>query len=98
MSCGLMSLRALFGSDGVQHVWQRPGEEYQENGALPTVKHDGGSIMVWCCMTTAGTVELRFIEGNVDSNMYFDILKQKMMPSLQKLFSKIMTTPNTSTR
>ncbi len=23
----------LFDSDGVQHVWRRPGEEYQENGA-----------------------------------------------------------------
>ncbi len=52
----------LFGSDGVQHVWRRPGEEYQENCALPTVKHGGGSIMVWGCMTTAGTRELRFIE------------------------------------
>ncbi len=31
------------------------------------------------------TGELRFIEGNMDSNMYCDILKQKMMPSLQKL-------------
>ncbi len=68
-------------------------EEYQENCALPTVKHCGGSIMVWGCMTTAGTGELRFIEGNMDSNMYCDILKQKMMPSLQKLFSNITTTP-----
>ncbi len=49
------------------------------------------------CMTTAGTGELRFIEGNMDSNMYCDILKQKMMPSLQKLFSNI-TTPNTPPR
>ncbi len=72
-------------------------EEYQENCALPTVKHGGGSIMVWGCMTTAGTGELRFIEGNMDSNMYCDILKQKMMPSLQKLFSNI-TTPNTPPR
>ncbi len=64
-----------------------PGEEYQENCALPTVKHGGGSIMVWGCMTTAGTGELRFIKGNIDSNMYCDILKQKMMSSLQKLFS-----------
>ncbi len=43
------------------------------------------SIVVWGCMTTAGTGELRFIEGNMDSNIYCDILKQKMMPSLQKL-------------
>ncbi len=88
----------LFDSDGVQHVWRCPGEEYQENCALTTVKHGGGSIMVWGCMTTAGTGELRFIEGNMDSNMYCDILKQKMMPSLQKLFSNITTTPNTLPR
>ncbi len=43
----------LFGSDGVQHVWWRPGEEYQENCDLPTVKQD--SIMALSCMTTAGT-------------------------------------------
>ncbi len=87
----------LFGSDGVQHVWWRPGEEYHENCALPTVKHGGGSIMVWGCMTTAGTGELQFIVGNMDSNMYCDILKQKMMPFLQKLFSNI-TTLNTPPR
>ncbi len=88
----------LFDSDGVQHVWWRPGEEYQEYCALPTVKHGGGSIMVWGCMSAAGTRELRFIEGNMDSNMYCDILKQKMMPSLQKLFSNIIMTPNTPPR
>ncbi len=65
---------------------------------MPTVKHGGGSIMVWGCMTTAGTGELQFIEGNMDSNMYCDILKQKMMPSFQKLFSNITTTPNTLPR
>ncbi len=87
----------LFDSYGVQHVWWSPGEEYQENCALPSVKHGGGSIVVWGCMTTAGTGELRFIEENMDSNMYCDILKQKMMPFLQKLFSNI-TTSNTLPR
>ncbi len=87
----------VFDSDGVQHVWSRPGEEYQENCVLPTVKHGGVSIMVWGYMSAAGTGELWFIEGNMDSNMYCDILKQMMMPSLQKLFSNI-TTPNTPPR
>ncbi len=66
---------------------------------LPTVKHGGGSIMVWGCMTTAGTEKLRFTEGNINSNMYCDILKQKMIPPppLQKRFS-IITTPNTRPR
>ncbi len=52
----------LFESDGVQHVWRRPREEYQENCAFTIVKRGGGSIMVWGCMNTAGTGELRFIE------------------------------------
>ncbi len=86
----------LFDSDGVQHVWRRPGEEYQEHCALPTVKHGGVSIMVWGCMSAGGTGELRFIEGNMDSNMYCDILTQKMMPSLQKLFSNITTPKHTA--
>ncbi len=75
----------LFGSDGVQHVWQRTGEEYQENCVLPTVKHGGGSIMAWGCTSAAGTGELRFIEGNMDYNMYCAILKQNIRNSLQKL-------------
>ncbi len=75
----------LLGSDGVQHVWQRTGEEYQENCVLPTVKHGGGSIMAWGCTSAAGTGELRFIEGNMDYNMYCAILKQNIRNSLQKL-------------
>jgi len=41
--------------------------------------------MVWGCMSAAGTGELHFIEGNMDSNIHCDILKQNMMLSLQKL-------------
>ncbi len=75
----------LFASDGVKHVWQKPGEEYKDKCVLPTVKHGGGSVMVWGCMSAAGTAELQFIEGTMNANMYCDILKQSMIPSLQRL-------------
>ncbi len=41
--------------------------------------------MVWGCMSAAGTGELQFIEGNMKANMYCDILKQSMIPSLRRL-------------
>ncbi len=60
----------LFGSDGVKHLWRQPGEEYKDKCVLPTVKHVGGSVMVWGCMSAAGTEELQFIEGTMNANMY----------------------------
>ncbi len=75
----------LFGSDGVKRVWWQPGEEYKDKCVLSTVKHGGGSVVVWGCMSAAGTGELQFIEGTMNANMYCDILKQSMIPSLQRL-------------
>ena len=75
----------LFGSDGFKHVWRRPGEEYKDKCVMLTVKHGGGNVMVWGCMSAAGVEELHFIEGNMNSNMYCEILQQRMIPSLQKL-------------
>ncbi len=74
----------LFGSDGVKRVWRQPGEEYKDKCVLPTVKHGGGSFMVWGCVTAAGTGQLQFIEGTMNANMYCDILKQNMIPSLRE--------------
>ncbi len=75
----------LFGSDGVKRVWRQPGEEYKDKSVLPTVKHGCESVMVWGCMSAAGTGELQFIEGTMNANMYCDILKQSMIPSLRRL-------------
>ncbi len=58
--------------------WRQPGEEYKDKCVLPTVKHGGGSVMVWGCMSAAGTGELQFIEGTMNANMYCDILKQRL--------------------
>ncbi len=102
----------LFGSDGVKRVWRQPGEEYKDKCVLPTVKHGGGSVMVWGCMSAAGTGELQFIEGTMNANKYCDILKQSMISSqhdndpkhtsktttalLKKLRVKVMDWPSMS--
>ncbi len=52
---------------------------------LPTVKHGGGGVMIWGCMSAVSTGELQFIEGTMNANMYCDILKQSMIPSLRRL-------------
>ena len=41
----------LFGSDGKVMVWRTPGEEFDPKCTVPTVKHAGGSVMVWGCFT-----------------------------------------------
>ena len=75
----------LFGSNGFKHMWRRPGEEYKDKCVMPTVKHGGGNVMAKGCMSAAGVGELYFIEENMNSNMYCEILQQSFIPSLQKL-------------
>ncbi len=52
---------------------------------MPTVKHGGGSVLMWGCMSAAGVGELHFIDGIMNSQMYCSILKEKMLPSLRAL-------------
>ncbi len=75
----------VFGTDGFKAVWRRKGEEYKEKCMVPTVKHCGGSVLMWGCMSAAGVGELHFIDGIMNSQMYCSILKEKMLPSLRAL-------------
>ena len=56
----------LFESDGKIMVWRSTMEEYDPKRTVPTVKHNGGSIMVWACFSRSGVGNLCFIEGNMD--------------------------------
>ncbi len=46
---------------------------------VPTVKHGGGSVLMWGCMSAAGVGELHFIDGIMNSQMYCSILKENFV-------------------
>ncbi|KAG2457390.1 TCB1 transposase, partial [Polypterus senegalus] len=76
----------VFGTNGFKTVWHHKGEDFKEKCMVPTVKHGGGSVLMWGCMSAAGVGELHFIDGIMNSTMYCSILKEKMLPSLRALF------------
>jgi len=53
----------LFGLDGVQYCRRGPGEEYKPQNVAARVKHGGGSIMVWECITSKEVGRLYRIKG-----------------------------------
>lgn len=50
-----------------------------------TVKHGGGSVMVWGCMVASGVGNLVFIESTMNKFDYLNILKANVVPSIEKL-------------
>ncbi|CAK9815645.1 Transposable element Tc1 transposase [Anthophora plagiata] len=75
----------LFGSDGRQKVWRKPNTELELKNLRSTVKHGGGSVMVWGCMSANGPGNLVFINGTMDKIKYLNILKENLINSAEKL-------------
>ena len=59
-----------------RHVWRKPG-------TIPTVKHGGGSIMLWGCFSETG--RLVRIEGKMNGAKYKEILDENLLQRLQDL-------------
>uniref|UniRef100_A0A1I7XJL2 HTH_Tnp_Tc3_1 domain-containing protein n=1 Tax=Heterorhabditis bacteriophora TaxID=37862 RepID=A0A1I7XJL2_HETBA len=56
-----------FGSDGKKYVRRRPGEEFMPKCTIPSIKHGGGSVMVWVAFNRNGVGLLHIVEGIMDS-------------------------------
>ena len=75
----------LFGHNYLRRVWQKPNAAFQEKNLRPTVKHGGGSIMLWGCFAAAGTGRIFRIDGIMNSAVYQQILADNLQPSVHTL-------------
>ena len=70
-----------FGHQGKRYVWRKLNTSHHPKNTIPTVKHGGGSIMLWGCFSAAGTGKLVRVEGRMDGAKYRDILEQNLFQS-----------------
>uniref|UniRef100_A0A8R1IPU9 HTH_Tnp_Tc3_2 domain-containing protein n=1 Tax=Caenorhabditis japonica TaxID=281687 RepID=A0A8R1IPU9_CAEJA len=59
----------LFGTNGIQWIRRPIGSRYAPQYQCPTVKHGGGSVMVWGCFSDTSMGPLKRIVGTMD-DMY----------------------------
>ncbi len=60
----------LFSINSTRRVWRRRNAAYDPKNTIPTVKHGGGTIMLWGCFSDKGTGQLHRIKGTMDGAMY----------------------------
>ncbi len=64
---------------------EKKNEEFKHTNLRPTVKHGGGSVMVWACISSFGVGDLIFIDGTVNKEYYLPILKGSLLQSAAKM-------------
>lgn len=72
-----------FGSDGRAWYWKHDGVSEQSRHIKETVKHGGGSIMIWACMTAEGPGNMCKINGNMDQHLYKSILEDELNGTIE---------------
>ena len=77
-----------FGSDGKAYAWKMPGEPLQTQHVRETVKHGGGCIMVWSCITWYGPGYIVDVGHNMDKFVYLSVLQDDLVKTMAEYIEK----------
>jgi hypothetical protein len=72
---GQMRQKCAFWPSRQRYVWRKPNAYHYPENLIPTVKHGGGSIMLWGCFSLVGTGKLVRVEGMTGGIKYREILE-----------------------
>jgi transposase len=72
-----------FNSDGRTWFWSKDPSVLNEKSVKPTVKHGGGNIKMWGCMTFQGPGYCCKIDSTLDQHLYKDILEDDFMKTIE---------------
>lgn len=75
----------IFGCSRRQFVRRRAGERYNNECLQATVKHGGGSLQVWGCISANGVGDLVRINGVLNAEKYRQILIHHAIPSGRRM-------------
>ena len=78
----------VFGTKRKIYVRRRKNEKFLKDCIAPTVKHGGGSIMVWGCFGNSHVGNLVKIEGILKKEGYHNIIQRHVVPSGTKIIGK----------
>ena len=74
----------------LKYVRRRVGERWKNGGLWPSVKHGGGSVLVWGCISASGVGDIVWTDGIINAGMYRHVLIHHAIPSGKRLIGNVL--------
>ena len=76
----------LFPMSGQVYVWRTSKAAYNPECLVPSVKHGGGTVMIWAAISWYSAGPINTLSGRITASDYMDILGTQVHPMVQILF------------